>query len=322
MLQKILKKLATPISILVLLVIICGFLPALIVREFSLDALVNAIKKLLGVVQEAMFDQDSSILLLFCYWLTLVAITVVFAFWLGRKSKGWEGWDYILYGRPISDNAIDDWMTFSEVRDYAKSKGWMPDGNEGNEAVDLERGIGDALSKGLIDVKGRFNPDHDTDLNRIYLIDIKQDHWIDCFINVYNVFIGWADHTKAATEKKVKGHPQQYVDLRLNRWQFKKWFSNDAVRWRGQFAFEREEQRKASKEFEAMFNSQDEVRVYRSPSDIEAVMKKRLLDEGANETVTNCNQFKLPAADGKMRNTDCADVEEDAAKREHAEPTP
>ena len=32
------------------------------------------------------------------------------------------------------------------------------------------------------------------------------------------------------------------------------------------------------------------------------VLKKRLMDEG-NETVTNCNQLKLPASDGKMRLT-------------------
>lgn len=36
------------------------------------------------------------------------------------------------------------------------------------------------------------------------------------------------------------------------------------------------------------------------------VTKKRLLDEGAGQTVTDCNGFKLPAADGKMRKTDCA----------------
>jgi hypothetical protein len=35
------------------------------------------------------------------------------------------------------------------------------------------------------------------------------------------------------------------------------------------------------------------------------VLKKRLKDEG-NETVTNCNQLKLPAEDGKMRLTDVA----------------
>jgi len=39
------------------------------------------------------------------------------------------------------------------------------------------------------------------------------------------------------------------------------------------------------------------------------VMKKRLLDEG-NETVTNCNGLKMPAADGKMRLTDVADTEQ------------
>ena len=39
------------------------------------------------------------------------------------------------------------------------------------------------------------------------------------------------------------------------------------------------------------------------------VMKKRLLDEG-NQTVTNCNAFKMQAADGKKRLTDCATTEQ------------
>lgn len=39
------------------------------------------------------------------------------------------------------------------------------------------------------------------------------------------------------------------------------------------------------------------------------VLKKRLKDEG-NETVTNCNALKMPAADGKMRLTDVADTEQ------------
>ena len=39
------------------------------------------------------------------------------------------------------------------------------------------------------------------------------------------------------------------------------------------------------------------------------VMKKRLLSEGANESVSNCNTFKFAAADGKMRNVDCADTQ-------------
>jgi len=39
------------------------------------------------------------------------------------------------------------------------------------------------------------------------------------------------------------------------------------------------------------------------------VLKKRLLSEG-NETVTNCNGLKMPAADGKMRLTDVADTEQ------------
>jgi len=39
------------------------------------------------------------------------------------------------------------------------------------------------------------------------------------------------------------------------------------------------------------------------------VLKKRLKDEGANETVTKCNALKMPSADGKMRLTDMADTE-------------
>jgi hypothetical protein len=39
------------------------------------------------------------------------------------------------------------------------------------------------------------------------------------------------------------------------------------------------------------------------------VLKSRLLKEG-NETVTNCNQLKLQAEDGKMRLTDVGDVEQ------------
>ncbi len=39
------------------------------------------------------------------------------------------------------------------------------------------------------------------------------------------------------------------------------------------------------------------------------VLKKRLKDEGSGQTVTNCNGFKLTAADGKLRLTDCANTE-------------
>ncbi len=39
------------------------------------------------------------------------------------------------------------------------------------------------------------------------------------------------------------------------------------------------------------------------------VMKKRLIDEGSNETVTNCNGLKMMSPDGKMRMTDVADTE-------------
>ena len=38
-------------------------------------------------------------------------------------------------------------------------------------------------------------------------------------------------------------------------------------------------------------------------------LKQRLLEEG-NQTVTNCHQLKLTAADGKQRLTDVADTEQ------------
>ena len=39
------------------------------------------------------------------------------------------------------------------------------------------------------------------------------------------------------------------------------------------------------------------------------VLKKRLKDEG-NQTVTDCNGLKMKAADGKMRLTDVANIEQ------------
>lgn len=38
-------------------------------------------------------------------------------------------------------------------------------------------------------------------------------------------------------------------------------------------------------------------------------LKERLILEGGNEVVTNCHGLKLPAEDGKMRETDCANLE-------------
>ena len=39
------------------------------------------------------------------------------------------------------------------------------------------------------------------------------------------------------------------------------------------------------------------------------VLKHRLKKEGADETVTECNQLKILSEDGKMRKTDCANTE-------------
>ena len=46
-----------------------------------------------------------------------------------------------------------------------------------------------------------------------------------------------------------------------------------------------------------------------TPRNYWKVLKHRLVREG-NETVTNCNQLKMPSEDGKMRLTDVADTEQ------------
>ena len=52
-----------------------------------------------------------------------------------------------------------------------------------------------------------------------------------------------------------------------------------------------------------------EQRDYQGARNYWKVLKHRLAKEG-NETVTNCNQLKMPAQDGKMRITDVADTEQ------------
>ena len=42
-----------------------------------------------------------------------------------------------------------------------------------------------------------------------------------------------------------------------------------------------------------------EQQTARNASTYWAVMKKRLMDEGANQLLTNCKQLKITAADGK-----------------------
>ena len=51
-----------------------------------------------------------------------------------------------------------------------------------------------------------------------------------------------------------------------------------------------------------------EQKTARSASTYWAVMKKRLIEEGADQLLTNCKQLKLKAADGKHRLTDVADT--------------
>lgn len=52
-----------------------------------------------------------------------------------------------------------------------------------------------------------------------------------------------------------------------------------------------------------------EQQTSRGASTYWAVLRKRLADEGANELLTNCKRLKLRANDGKLRETDVADLE-------------
>ena len=66
------------------------------------------------------------------------------------------------------------------------------------------------------------------------------------------------------------------------------------------------------KEEEWYFSVVDVIAVLtgsRDPAAYWRKLKQRLLQEG-NETVTNCHRLKLPAADGKMRLTDVADLKQ------------
>ena len=52
-----------------------------------------------------------------------------------------------------------------------------------------------------------------------------------------------------------------------------------------------------------------EQKTARGASNYWAVLKNRLIAEGADEVLTNCKQLKMRATDGKMRSTDAADAE-------------
>lgn len=76
--------------------------------------------------------------------------------------------------------------------------------------------------------------------------------------------------------------------------------------------FEQKEIRRIWQDEKWYFSVVDVVAVLTDSSNPQTywrVLKKRMAAEG-NETVTNCNAFKLPAADGKMRKIDCADTEQ------------
>jgi len=53
-----------------------------------------------------------------------------------------------------------------------------------------------------------------------------------------------------------------------------------------------------------------EQKTQRGASNYWAVLKNRLIAEGAGELITNCKQLKMRATDGKMRSTDAADTEQ------------
>ncbi len=76
--------------------------------------------------------------------------------------------------------------------------------------------------------------------------------------------------------------------------------------------FRKKEVRKVIYKNEWWFAVVDVIRVLtdsNNPQVYWRVLKKRLKDEGSDETVTNCNGLKMVAPDGKLRLTDCTNTE-------------
>lgn len=76
--------------------------------------------------------------------------------------------------------------------------------------------------------------------------------------------------------------------------------------------FEGQQIRRIWHENQWFFSVVDIIRILTDspdPRNYWKVLKHRLTEEGGNETVTKCNQLKLIAEDGKLRETDCADTE-------------
>ncbi len=78
------------------------------------------------------------------------------------------------------------------------------------------------------------------------------------------------------------------------------------------FFFKGKEIRKTIHNNEWVFSVIDVISVLtesKNPRTYWKVLKHRLSKEGSNQTVTNCNQLKMKATDGKMRMTDVANTE-------------
>ena len=78
--------------------------------------------------------------------------------------------------------------------------------------------------------------------------------------------------------------------------------------------FEGKKVRNVMHEGELWFSVVDVIAVlldkdYQTSRNYWKVLKNRLYQEGSNETVTKCNQLKMLAEDGKMRETDCTNAE-------------
>jgi len=76
--------------------------------------------------------------------------------------------------------------------------------------------------------------------------------------------------------------------------------------------FQNKDIRTSESDGETWYSLIDVIRVLtdsKNPRSYWNTLKSRLNKEGATETLTNCKQFKLPAVDGKMRLTDCANRE-------------
>jgi hypothetical protein len=194
-------------------------------------------------------NQDSPLLFLFFSWFLLVVATMSFVFWLGRISKDWEGWDYILYCKPILENA-DERISFVDLEEYADAKyDWKM--NECLYILDFIDGLGDAVADNKIIAYGRDNSARYSDgfLQKLYMIPIQQEHWRNHRIEALGAHYTKNNIDAVSRSQHKDGNKIVFVDLHFSRWQARKWLNKYADASKG--AHQKKEDKRTRDQAEA-----------------------------------------------------------------------